>query len=143
MIDELNEDRWAWLAQLDEEMLQGGVMMSDFANELIRNADLCFASGAFVACLVMSGATIETWLREECTDGDRFIELIDASDFDASTKAAMHDLRRERNRWVHIDNPWEECDLEDQYSRGHPDLESKCRGALRLMRSVVYSTPWL
>jgi hypothetical protein len=117
--------------------------MSDFASELIRNADLCFASGAFVACLVMSGATIETSLREEGTDGDRFIELIDASDFDASTKAAMHELRRERNRWVHIDNPWGECDLEDQYGRGHPDLESKCKGALRLMRSVVYSAPWL
>jgi hypothetical protein len=136
-----DERRWEWLVQLDDEMLQGGVMTSDFAAELIRNADLCFVGDAFVACLVMCGATIETWLREEGTPGNRFIDLIDASDFDAATKAEMHALRKERNRWVHIDDPWEDNDLEEQYSSGHPELQAKCKDALRLMRKVVYSTP--
>ena len=139
-----DDGRWEWLAQLDEELLDGGVITSDFAAELIRNADLCFIHDAFVACLVMCGATIETWLREEeGTHDKRFVELIDASDLDPATKTEMHELRKERNRWVHIDDPWEGNDLEDQYSNGHPDLKAQCQSALRLMRKVVYSMPWI
>jgi hypothetical protein len=143
MIPEMDKNRWEWLANLDNDLLEGGVITSDFSSELIRNADLCYASGAFVACLLVCGAAIETWLREEGTAGNRFVELIDDSDFDNRTKAAMHALRRNRNRWVHIDVPWEENDLEDQYSKGHERLEKQCKEALRLMRTVVYSTPFI
>lgn len=129
--------------QCDAELLRGGIVTSDFAAELIRNADLSFVHDAFVACLVMCGATIETWLREEGTPGNRFVDLIDASDFDAPTKAEMHALRKERNLWVHIDAPWEDCDLEQQYSNGHPELKAKCESALRLMRKIVYSAPFV
>jgi hypothetical protein len=138
-----DDRRWEWLVQLDDELLAGGVMTSGFAAELIRNADLCSVHDAFVACLVMCGATIETWLREEGTQGNRFVDLIDASDFDSATKVEMHALRIERNRWVHIGDPWDDNDLEEQYSIGHPDLEAKCVSALRLMRKVVYSSPFV
>ncbi|HVA51169.1 MAG TPA: hypothetical protein VNH11_32810 [Pirellulales bacterium] len=138
-----DERRWEWLVQLDDELLMGGIMTSDFAAELIRNADLCFVHDAFVACLITCGATIETWLREEGTHGNRFVDLIDASDFDAATKTEMHALRKERNLWVHIDDPWEDHDVEEQYSNGHSELKAKCESALRLMRTVVYSTPFV
>ena len=136
------EDRWAWLSDLDDDLLQGGVILSDQAIVLTRNADICFASGAFVACIVMCAATVETWLRGEGDKG-RFIDLVDASDFDTVTKSKMHALRRDRNRWVHVDDPWAETDLVEEYSAGDTVLEYQCKEALRLMRTVVYSNPSL
>ncbi len=139
------DQRWEWVHDLDEEMLQGGAAASDFCFELMRNADLAFAAGAFVACLVTTSATIETWLREERCDDAKcgLYQLIEGSDLDSDTKAALHQLRRNRNAWVHVADPWADNDIDAEYSRGHPELEAQCKAALRLTRLVVYSNPWI
>jgi len=139
------EQRWEWVSNLDDQMLDGGAQISEHACELIRNADISFASGAYVACIVMSAATIETWLRVEGCDSKkwRFQELIDSSEFDITMKKEMHNLRKARNRWVHVDTAQDDLELLDQHDKGHPQLEAECREAVVTMRKVVFSNPWV
>jgi hypothetical protein len=139
------DERWEWVNELDEEMLRGGASASEFCVELMRNADLSYASGAFVACLITASATIETYLREEGYGDSKcgLYQLIEMSDFDENTKIELHDLRKNRNAWVHVADPWADNDIENEYSQGHPELENQCKQALRLMRLVVYSNPWV
>ena len=139
------DQRWEWVSNLDEEVLRGGASASEFCFELMRNADVSFASGAFVACLITASATVETYLRGEGYGDARFglYKLVELSDFDKNTKAELNELRRNRNAWVHVADPWAENDIDNEYSKGHPELESQCKAALRLMRLVVYSNPWI
>jgi len=139
------DERWKWVNELDEEMLRGGASASEFCFELMRNADLSYASGAFVACLITAAATIETYLREEAHGDSKrgLYRLIEMSEFDENTKMELHDLRKNRNTWVHVADPWADNDIEYEYSQGHPELENQCKQALRLMRLVVYSNPWV
>ncbi len=40
------EERWAFLVALDEELLKGGVVLSEWCSFIVREADTAFANGA-------------------------------------------------------------------------------------------------
>ncbi len=40
------EEKWNYIVCLDEELLKGGIIISEYVAELIRNADISFVYGA-------------------------------------------------------------------------------------------------
>lgn len=93
----------------------------------------------------MAAAAIETWLRSESRMDNKatFFELIEKSGFPPGVVSEMHGLRRVRNGWVHVGDPFDDQKLLDEFNRGHPKLENDCRLAMRTVRVVLYSCPWI
>ncbi|PTY07034.1 hypothetical protein DB347_10620 [Opitutaceae bacterium EW11] len=137
-------DRWDYLTRLDEEMLRGGVLLSEWTSFLMRDADEAFVSGANLASLLTAMSAIETHLRGEHSDKScRLVDLIAASDFAPDLKQELHDLRRYRNRWVHVSDPWDDDGLLTNPEQHEAELESIARRALVALRKVAYSDPWI
>jgi hypothetical protein len=77
----MTEDRWQFILDLDEELLKGGVILSEWCTFIVRCADLAFTGDADLAAIITAMAGIETHLRAEHA-GDartRFVELIERS----------------------------------------------------------------
>jgi len=139
------DGRWAYLASLDDELLQGGHIISEYAAELMRNADICYVNGAFVAGIVMAAAAVETWLRSMpgAKPNATFYELIGQAGLPQEAADAAQALRKVRNGWVHVDDPEDDQDLLEEFEKAHPRLEADCRAAMRTVRRVVFSCPWV
>ena len=64
VLDNMNEDeRWDFLVQLDEELLKGGVILSEWCSFIVREADTAFAKRAHLASILVAVSGIETYLR--------------------------------------------------------------------------------
>jgi len=62
----MNEEaRWKIINGLDEEMLMGGVILSEWCSFIVREADLAFVKGANLASILTAMAGVETDLRYE------------------------------------------------------------------------------
>jgi hypothetical protein len=139
-----HDDKWEYLNQLDEEMLRGGVVLSEWTSFLMRDADEAYASGANLACLLTAMSAIETHLRCDHSDNSsRLVELIAASEFHPVLKQELHDLRRYRNRWVHVSDPWDDDGLLTNPEQHEAELEDVARRSLVALRRVAYSNPWI
>jgi len=46
-----SDDRWDHLIALDDELLKGGVILSEWCSFIVREADTAFASGAYLASI--------------------------------------------------------------------------------------------
>lgn len=138
-----SETRWNEIASLDEELLRGGVILSEYCALLVRNADLAYVHGAYLAAIVMATASIETHLRAE-TEGSqhiRLVDLIEISGLAATTRESVNALRRVRNRWVHVEDPWDDSTLISHPDEFEQELEAMARRALRILREVLYDNP--
>ena len=60
-----DEDRWKFLTDLDDEILKGGVILSEWCSFIVRETDLAFVAGAHLATIITATAGIETYLRSE------------------------------------------------------------------------------
>lgn len=101
------DERWEELVALDEELLQGGVILSEWCAFIVREADIAFVNSAHLASILTSVSGIETYLRSEysATGKERLVELINQALIDDDLKNDLHKLRKYRNKWVHIDDP--------------------------------------
>ena len=72
------EERWSHLVALDEELLKGGVILSEWCSFIVREADTAFVNGAHLASILTAVSGIETYLRSEYsqTSKDRLFKLI-------------------------------------------------------------------
>jgi hypothetical protein len=72
------EDRWPRLVALDNELLQGGVILSEWCTFIVCQADTAFANGADLASILTAVAAIETYLRSEYSAErkERLVDLI-------------------------------------------------------------------
>jgi len=57
------QDKWEYINALDEELLQGGVMLSEWTTFLAKDAEIAFCSGANLSCILACQAAIESHLR--------------------------------------------------------------------------------
>jgi hypothetical protein len=139
------DERWAHLVALDDEMLKGGVVLSEWCAFIVRDADKAFASGAHLAAILTSVSGIETYLRSEHskTGRERLVELINSAEIDVSLKADLHALRRYRNRWVHVDRPWEDDALLEHPEVVDDELEEMAFFAVRALRRTIYENQWV
>lgn len=111
-----------FLTRLDEEMLKGGVFLSEWCSRIIYEADLAFVGRANLATILAAVSGIETYLRSESPPDrrTRFFDLIESSALDSELKSQLHMLRKYRNRWVHVEAPWSDEDLlEDTLDISH------------------------
>lgn len=138
------EGKIQFLVDLDERLLQGGVIISEWAAFLIRDADISFVGGANLSSIIISLAAIEAYLRSESVSGGkRFVELIINSDLDEDLKQELHALRKYRNQWVHVAAPWDDALL-----LGSPELLEKelgqiARRSIIALRHTMYSNQWV
>lgn len=137
-------EKWDYIVSLDEELLKGGVVLSEYVAELIRNADISFVNGANWSAIITSVAAIEGYLNSEGKmNNKRLVDLINESDFDSEVIELLHNLRRYRNQIVHINDFWEDDYLLDSYEEFSSDEEKVAKKAIRLLRYVVYSHPFV
>jgi hypothetical protein len=138
-------ERWDHLNALDDELLKGGVMLSEWCTFIVRETDTAFVGGAHLACILTAVAGIETYLRSEIPDGARrtFSELIDAVVLDPELRLDLHDLRRYRNKWVHVNDPWEDAALLEAPEKMEEELERMAFFAARQLRRTIYANPWI
>jgi hypothetical protein len=138
-------ERWAHLIALDDELLKGGVILSEWCTFIVRDADTAFASGAHLAAILTAVSGIETYLRSEHseTGRKRLVDLINSAQIAAELKTDLHVLRKYRNKWVHVDSPWE-----DEKPLEHPktvegELEEMAFFAVRALRRTIYENQWV
>lgn len=135
------DDRWALLLALDEELLKGDVILSEWCILIVNEADNAFAAGSYLASILTAVSGIETYLRTEYASGSdtRLVELIDNSGLPTDLKADLHRLRRYRNQWVHVKTPADDEDLLADRSPIDRELELMAQIAARTLRRTIYS----
>ncbi len=137
----MNEDeRWAYLVALDEELLKGGVILSEWCSFIVREADTAFANGAYLASILMVVSGIETHLRSEHdeTGKERLFDLINCASIDSDLKNDLHTLRKYRNKWVHVDAPWDDSNLLENPHEMELELEKMAYFSARALRRTIY-----
>ena len=137
--------RWDHLTALDDELLKGGVMLSEWCTFIIRDTDTAFVHGAHLACILTAVAGIETFLRSEIPDGARrsLAELIYEVVLDPELRVDLHTLRRYRNKWVHVNDPWQDGELLEAPEKMEAELEVMAFFAARQLRRTIYANPWI
>ncbi|KER88622.1 hypothetical protein GGR73_003294 [Xanthomonas sp. F14] len=139
------DDRWSHLAALDEELLKGGVILSEWCSVIVRETDIAFVHSAHLASILTAMSGIETYLRSEYAQSkkERLVDLIDLSPIPNALKENLHTLRKYRNRWVHIDEPWDDAMLLEKPQTTEAELEQMAFFAARLLRETIYENPWV
>jgi predicted transcriptional regulator len=138
-------DRWEYLNQLDEEMLKGGVILSEWCSFIVRDVDIAYANGAYLGAIITSVSGIETYLRSEYGDSERvrLFDLINSSQIDEELKREIHKLRKYRNKWVHVDDPWDDEKLLEYPAKYEIELEKMAKFAIRTLRKTIYENQWV
>jgi len=88
---------------------------------------------------------IETYLRSEHSESgkERLVELITHASIDDALKADLHALRKYRNKWVHVDDPWNDASLLDRPEETEDELERMALFAARALRRTIYENQWV
>jgi hypothetical protein len=137
------DEKWDFLITLDDELLKGGVILSEWATYLIRSADLAFVSGAHLASLITGLAAVETHLRGEGGfTSQRLFDLIENSDVE-DLKVELQTLRKYRNKWVHVTDPWDDDDLLQSPEKHEAELEEMAKRCTIALRRTIYNNPWI
>ncbi|UCF43248.1 MAG: hypothetical protein JSV99_11860 [Planctomycetota bacterium] len=142
------EEKWKYINELDERLLVGGVTLSEWSTFIIRDADLAFAKGANLAAILTCVAGIECHLRHENSAPEEdckltLRELIDKEAMDDTMRKELHELRKYRNRWVHVKDPWNDERLLDEPEVAEAELEAMAELAVKLLRQTIYLDQWL
>lgn len=138
------ESRWSFIISLDEELLKGGVITSAKTDLLVQNVDIAYCNGAPLAAIILATSAIEAHLRFDLQidESTNLASLIDRSGLAATIIEELHALRKERNRWVHPrDEVGDDWIYEDV--AGLDTLDPLARSAVRLVRVVLYDSPWV
>lgn len=140
-----HDDRWLYLIALDDEMLKGGVILSEWCSFIVREADTAFANGANLASILTAVAGIETYLRSEhsATGKERLVDLINRASIDKKLKDDLHTLRKYRNKWVHVNDPWDDESLLERPENPEAELEQMALFAARALRRTIYENQWV
>lgn len=140
-----NQERQNLLVSLDEELLKGGVILSEWCAFIIRECDNAFVDGLYLASIITAMSAIETHLRSEDATAKkkRLVELIDSSGLESDLMRQLHTLRKYRNKWVHVDDPWDDATLIQNPEKHEDELERMALVAVRALRQTIYSNPWV
>lgn len=138
-------ERHQLLVDLDKELLVGGVTLSEWCVHIVRECDVVFVAGADLATIITAAAGVETHLRAEYGGSERFsfAELIARAPIEPRLAERLHELRRYRNRWVHVAHPH----LDASFSSDSPDIAQELQSwaifAQRVLRQTLYENQWL
>ena len=138
------ESRWAHLVKLDDELLKGGVAFSEWCTFVVKDADIAFANGAYLSAIVMGLSAMETYLRSEANAGrSSLYELIETSDLRSGLKDRLHELRKFRNKWVHVNDPNNDEMLLEKPEVHENEIEKMALISMRAVREILYSNQFV
>lgn len=140
-----DEDPWDFLCKLDEELLIGGVILSEWCSFIVRDHDTAFAGGAYLSSILTAVSGVETYLRSEY-GGERrasLHDLINLSPIKQELKDDLHRLRKYRNKWVHVEAPWFDEEVLSDPEKYEKELEEMGKFAARVLRRTIYENQWL
>lgn len=139
------EERWNHLSSLDDELLKGGVILTERCSFIVRESDLAFVHGANLASTLTAASGIETYLRSEYAEKDRstLFELIDGAPITDDLRSDLHKLRKYRNKWVHVNDSWDDQNLLDAPEESEAELEQMALFAAMALRRTIYENQWI
>ena len=131
-------DRSEFLIALDDELLKGGVILSEWCSFIVCECDAAFIAGANLAAIVTAMAGIETYLVEYPL-GERanLFDLVKQSPLADDLKREI-DVLRKSNRWVHVADPENDQDLLDHPEQSASSLRVLRDQAVRTLRRTIY-----
>lgn len=137
------KNRWDYIVSLDEELLKGGVILSEWCSFIVREADLAFTSNANLASILTAVSAIETYLRAEysTTGKGRLFSLIEQSPIEPNLKTDLQNLRKYRNKWVHVDDPMDDEKILEKPEYYEAELSDMAFFAIRCLRRTIYENP--
>lgn len=141
----MTEYREAMLVALDEDLLKGGIILSEWCTYIIQQADIAFINGANLASILTAVAGIETYLRSEnnALREARLVTLINQSGLEEDLKQDLQTLRRYRNKWVHVDDPWDDGDVLTKPEEVDNEVERMAFFAAKALRRTIYQNQWV
>ncbi|MDR6600218.1 hypothetical protein J2732_001201 [Achromobacter deleyi] len=139
------DKRLLLLNSIDEELLEGGVVLSEWCSFIIQETDIAFINGAHLATIFTAIAGIETHLRSEsiAKGRNRLVQLVESSLTSNDLKEDIHKLRKYRNRWVHVEEPWLDEALIGDAPAIKQELEDMAFFAVRTLRKTIYADQWI
>ena len=142
------EQKWDYINQLDEELLMGGVILSEWTTFLVKDAETAFCSGAYLASILASQAAIESHLRYDYfnsteTKGWGFYDLIEKSNLKSEFKNELHVLRKYRNKWVHVNDPSNDNELLERPEYYETELADFSKTTIKSMLKILYSNQFV
>ena len=137
------QEKWDYILALDEELLIGGVILSEWSTFLARDAENAFCAGAHLSAILAAQAAVESHLRYEYFDpaeskGWGLFQLLDRAPVPNDLKDDLHTLRCFRNQWVHVGDPSEDSHLLEKPEYHEAKLEEMAKLAIRSMLRVLY-----
>jgi hypothetical protein len=139
------QDKLEFINKLDEELLKGGVILSEWSTFLIRDADVAFQSGAHLSAILTSLAAVESHLKYEYGEkkNERLVDLIDKAPIEEDLREDLHLLRKYRNKWVHVNDPGQDDDLLTKPDKYEEELEKMACLAIKSLRRSIYTEQWV
>jgi len=142
------EQKWDYINQLDRELLHGGVILSEWTTFLAKDAETAFCSGAYLASILASQAAIESHLRYDHfnlieTKCWSFFDLIEKANLGSELTKELHNLRKYRNKWVHVNDPANDNDLLERPDYHEKELADFSKVTIMTMLKVLYNNPWI
>ena len=145
----MNEQKkWNYINTLEDELLLGGVILSEWSTFLAKDAELAFCSGANLAAILAAQAAIESHLRYEYFDtvqtkGWGLYRLLENTRLPVDLKNSLHKLRQFRNRWVHVEDPTQDDHLLKKPEYYEEELEKMAKLAIKSMLRVLSMEQWV
>lgn len=138
---DLWEQRRQWFEAVEEAARgEGDYLVSEQACALSADVQAVFCAGAWGAVVILTLSVVDAALRETEIPGFRgnTRDLLDA----AGANPELHELRRRRNRLVHVDPDQPGLTVDQQWAN-HGELEHEARRAVELMFEAFYIGPWI
>ena len=141
------EERWEYINQLDDELLNSGVIISEWSTFLIKDSEIAFCSGAYLSSILSAQSAIESHLRYEFFEGEEtkwwgFAKLISELQSRISLESDLlndlNSIRIFRNKWVHVSNPNNDNDLLVKSEYYEEELLNYSKLAIQTMLRIIY-----
>jgi hypothetical protein len=140
------QDKWEYVNDLDEDLLQGGVILSEWTTFLAKDAATAFCTNANLAAILACQAAIESHLRFDYFDFKEskkwgFYQLIENSSLSDELKKDLHQLRNFRNKWVHVKDPTNDSELLERPEYHEYELLQVAKKSIKTMLKTLYNNP--
>jgi len=141
-------EKWEWILGLEDKYLKGGIILSEWSTVLSKEADQAFCSGANLAAVLVAQAAMETHLRYDFfapkeVKGWGFYKLIQGADVSGELRERMHEVRRFRNTWVHVNDPHDDELLLERPEPVEAEAEQMAMKALDTMMDLFCTYQWV
>ena len=142
------QNKWDYINELDKELLQGGVILSEWTTFLVKDAETAFCADANLASILACQAAIESHLRFDYFNSNEsrswgFYQLIENATLKEELKTELHELRTFRNKWVHVKDPSNDLDLLERPEYHENELSIVAKKSIKTMLKTLYNEPWI